>query len=139
MLSFEPSTEQLLWSSLRSDGWTTKQIAEESGTHQRTIQRGIQRVREWQQLQQPRRRLPEFAIRLPVVLTPRSTCPHREPIKRGQEDYCGVCHETGLDHWPELQPYPEIARDVKLPEPPEPTRTRRQKRAALNGRAYRDH
>jgi hypothetical protein len=42
-----------------------------------------------------------------VPFTPESTCPHRDPIKRGSSFCCMVCHASGMDDHPGLRPDPQ--------------------------------
>jgi hypothetical protein len=66
---------------------------------------------------------------------PRSRCPHYGPIPRGSVLCCMVCHQSGQDHHPAMQPdapAPIDHRTVMVkPHKPVVTENRRQRRRRL--------
>jgi hypothetical protein len=81
---------------------------------------------------QPPQLIPLFPI---GPFTPRSTCPHHGPIRRGSAFCCMVCFRSGMDDHPALQRNPRTdPRPDPKPSGPAPAagrETRKQRRQRL--------
>lgn len=124
------------WLALLRGGATTAQIASRSRRYSlRRVQIGISAARQREEakkrallrpVHEPRL-VPFYPIR---PLTPLSECPHYGPIKRGSVLYCEVCGQSGMDHHKSIvrDPRYDPPLEPRVPDPPGPVLTRREKR-----------
>jgi hypothetical protein len=163
LVAFGPSTDQSLtlevaardyiWLYDFRRGIGCGKIAALEGVNVRQVQEGIERARKLERKYSKDALiedlkpggLGDIGFRLtplfPIgAFTPQSTCPHRDPMKRGSGFCCMVCHASGMDEHPGLRrdpatdpsPEPENAEEsvegASRPGPSPSPETRKQRR-----------
>ncbi len=155
-LTLEVAAKDYIWLYDFRRGIGCSKIAALEGVNVRQVQEGIERARKLERkcskdaLIEDLKPggLGDIGFRLtplfPIgAFTPQSTCPHRNPMKRGSGFCCMVCHASGMDDHPGLRrdaatdpsPEPETAEEsvevASRPEPSSSPETRKQRRRRL--------
>jgi hypothetical protein len=120
----------------RRGGMSCRDIARRFGVKSvKTVYNGIERAR---LLERPagteHGKTPTLVPMYPLTpLTPRSTCPHLGPLRKGSCFYCEICGKSGCDHMPIFRRHPltDPKPERKVRPKPAPKLTRKQKRSIM--------
>ena len=137
----ERETTQDGWLALRRAGVKAAEIAREANQPLRTVQAGIDAARQREGSRPTTdtapRRAPGLVIIFGASCKPLATLTcddiHHGPIKHGSACCCGVCHQSGKDHYKVLQrdPRSDPKPEKKPGWAPKKRETRRERRARV--------
>lgn len=142
--SLADAARDYIWLYDRRHGVTLAAIAEESGVTIGAVRSGVARAEAFEmqadQTPDPFRRPPPPRLTplFPIVaFAPASECSHHGPIRPGSTFCCMVCHASGMDAHPALQPDPsDPVRDPQpQPEAPAP-QPKKETRAVRRARKF---
>jgi hypothetical protein len=115
-LTLEVAAKDYIWLYDFRRGIGCSKIAAVEGVNVRQVQEGIERARKLERKGSKDALiedlkpggLGDIGFRLTPLFpigsfTPQSTCPHRNPMKRGSGFCCMVCHASGMDDHPGLR------------------------------------